>query len=287
MLIQRAFAKINLGLKILRKRSDGYHDIETIFYRIDASDELSVEEDENFSFECDQPELSNDENLVFAAGSMLREALGTTRGAVVRLRKRIPVGAGLGGGSADAAAALRLLCRLWDQTPSEETLAEIALRLGSDVPYFLRAGAAHATSRGERLTWFDLDIPYPILTLTPDLRIRTADAYAMVTPNPREGSDDLRTLLAQHLGLPELLGNVLRNDFQPPVFRRHPLLAELREEFISSGAAFCAMSGSGSSLFAFFTDEPAARGAMERFRGRGTLFYTPPGFRPDLGIREA
>ncbi len=284
MLLQRAFAKINFGLRVLRKRPDGYHDIETIFYRVNPSDEIFVTSSDTIAFECDDETLSTEVNLVRSAAELLQKTLGIRRGARIILRKNIPVGAGLGGGSADAAATLRLLCRLWDETPAEETLSDIARRLGSDVPYFLGTGAAHATSRGEKLDYFHLEVPYPIVILSPEIHVSTRDAYGAVAPKSREGSDDLKTLLTQHLGLPELLGGVLKNDFESPVFRLHPVLRELRGQLLDSGAVFCAMSGSGSSLFALYHDEGPARSAMETFRDRGRLFYTPPRFRPDLGI---
>jgi 4-diphosphocytidyl-2-C-methyl-D-erythritol kinase len=286
MLFQRAFAKINLGLRVLGKRPDGFHDIETIFFRVDVKDEISVEDAPEITLECDRQDLSSGENLVCSAAKMLRMEAGVGRGAKITLRKRIPVGAGLGGGSADAAATLRLLCRLWAISPSEEKLGEIALKLGSDVPYFLRSGTAHATSRGEHLDYFQLSLPYHIVILSPDLEIPTREAYEGVVPNAHEGSDDLRTLLGQHLELPDLLGNVLKNDLEKPVFRLYPQLRTLKKEFLETGAFFCSMSGSGSSLFAFFPTRPLARSAIERFTGRGKLFYTPPGFQPKLDIED-
>jgi len=286
MLFQRAFAKINFGLRVLRKRPDGFHDIETILYRVNINDELVASPSRDLIFECDDPGLSSTDNLVYTAASLLQNSLGVTRGAKISLKKKIPVGAGLGGGSADAASTLRLLCKLWGENPPEGMLQELAMRLGSDVPYFLSPGAAHATSRGEQLNYFQLDVPFPIVVLSPDLHISTRAAYAAVVPNSHEGSDDLKTLLLQHLALPELLGGVLRNNFESPIFHQYPLLRELRRELLDSGAAFCSMSGSGSSLFALYPDETLARGAMERFKGRGRLFYTPPGFRPNLGIEQ-
>jgi 4-diphosphocytidyl-2-C-methyl-D-erythritol kinase len=286
MLIQRAFAKINLGLRVLRKRPDDFHEIETIFYRVDISDQLFVSPARDLTFECDDPTLSSTDNLVYSAASLLRKKLGVSGGARMVLKKRIPVGAGLGGGSADAATALLLLSALWGKNLTRGEMEELALRLGSDVPYFLHAGSAHATSRGERLSYFPLEFPYPIVVCTPDLQISTRDAYGAVVPNPHEGSDDLKTLLEQHLGLPELLGGVLKNDFQSSLFNRYPLLRDVRREFLESGAGFCSVSGSGSSLFAVYPEEQPARAAMEGMKGRGRLFYTPPGFRPDLTIEE-
>ena len=243
MLFQRAFAKINLGLRVLRRRPDGYHEIETIFTRVNITDEIFVTPAEKLEFECDRRDLSSETNLVYRAAVLLQESLGVARGARIVLRKNIPVGSGLGGGSADAAAALRLLCRLWGENPTEEHLGDLALRLGSDVPFFLRPGSAHATSRGERLTYFRLEIPYPIMVVSPDLHIPTGEAYGAVAPHDHAGSDDLKTLLIQHLGLPELLGNVMKNDFEQPIFRRHPVLHDLRTEIESAGALYCAMSG--------------------------------------------
>ncbi len=286
MLFQRAFAKINLGLRIIRKRKDGYHDIETIFHRIDIHDDLAAELSSALSLSCDDPELPVEGNLVLIAAEKLRERFNVRSGAKITLTKRIPYGAGLGGGSADAAAALRILCRLWKLEPSPGVLAEIALGIGSDVPYFLGEGSAHAASRGEKLSYFQLALPYAILVVAPHIPVSTRSGYEAVVPRSYADSDDLRTLLLQHIDRPDLLRNVLLNDFERPLLRSHPAIGEIKNRLYEYGADFCLLSGSGSALFAIFSQEKAALEAAGRFTAEHRVFLTRPGFVPDLRIAE-
>ncbi len=286
MLFQRAFAKINLGLRVIRKRDDGFHEIETVFHRVNVFDILTVEHSPELSFNCDDPLLQNDENLVLIAAKRLKERLGIAQGAKISLVKRIPYGAGLGGGSADAAATLQMLCRLWQLDPDPLMLAGIAAGIGSDVPYFLGEGSAHATSRGEILSYFELTLPHTILVVAPDIRITTRDAYASVVPGRHEGMDDLRTLFLQHVDQPDLLRNVLHNDFEGPLFLTHPVIARIRQELYDLGADFALLSGSGSAIFALFSNGRLATQAAERFRGRHRTFLTAAGFKPDLRITD-
>lgn len=286
-LLHRAFAKINFGLRILGKRKDGYHDIETIFHRIGLHDELRVEPAGELTIDCSDPTIPAGENLAFLAAARLRERYGVTAGARLTLRKRIPSGAGLGGGSADAAGTLLLLCRLWGLTPAGSDLREIALGLGSDVPYFLSAGSALATSRGERLEYFDLPLPYAILLAIPPFGVSTREAYASVTPGNHQDSDDLKTLLLQHLHPPELLRNVLVNDFEASVSRANPAIPELKREIYRAGADFASMSGSGSAVYGVFSD-PTAAGNAALVLGRANFVHvTPPGFVADPGVGAA
>lgn len=287
MLFQRAFAKINLGLKILRKREDGYHDIETVLHRVDISDDLTVEKADGLSLVCSDPDLGGEDNLVLRAARALRDRCGVRDGALLTLGKRIPHGAGLGGGSADAAAALLLLSRHWGLDLPPGDLAEVAVSLGSDVPFFLGAGTAHATSRGERITRFDLTLPSAILVVSPPLRISTREAYRSVVPRGEGGEGDLRVLLERLSGRPDLFRGVIANDFEDSVFRAYPGVASIRDRLYREGAEFALMSGSGSSVFGLFPDAPSARRAAAGFTGGARTFVTAPGFRPDLGIRGA
>lgn len=286
MLFQRAFAKINLGLRVLRRREDGFHDIETVFHRVDIHDDLGAELSPALSLNCDDPELPAVGNLVLVAAEKLRERFDVRSGAAMTLKKRIPYGAGLGGGSADAAAALQLLCRLWRLDPSPGVLAEIALGIGADVPYFLGEGSAHATSLGEKLSYFPLVLPHTVLVVAPRICLSTRTAYQSVVPRGYTGADDLRTLLIRHLDRPDLLRNLLLNDFEGTVLRSHPAVGEIKSRLYECGADFCLLSGSGSALFAIFQREETAVETAGRLGAEHRIFLTRPGFTPDLRITE-
>lgn len=271
-------AKINIGLRILRKRSDGYHDIETIFHRIALSDEITLERSTGISFSSDDPTLPTDErNLCVRAAHLLRdEARGECGGVSIHLKKRIPAGAGLGGGSSDAASTLLGLEKLWKLRLTAQRRHALAATVGSDVPYFLRPGSASATGRGEVLEYFRLDLPYWILLVYPAVQVSTAWAYSQVRPGEGTNAVPLREILSGYAGnLGELSLNV-KNDFEPAVFRSFPAVREIKERVISLGAGFAQMSGSGSSVYGFFEEERRLRRAAEILGERFSVFVTPP-----------
>ncbi len=284
MLTVRAYAKINLGLHILGAREDGYHDIETVFHRIDLFDELDLATADAISLECIPNSLPADErNLCFGAAHLLKERLRHTGGASIVLRKCIPEGAGLGGGSSDAAATLLGLMQLWDATLPHEVLRGIALQLGSDVPYFLKPGTAYATGRGEILEYFPLEVPYWIVVVYPNLAISTAWAYRNFSRNGGrdvESVPSLKEVLQLELANPARLNALLRNDFEPLVEGTHRVVAEAKRLLVDSGALLVRISGSGSSVFGFFHEETRAREAATAFEERFFVSVTPPYFEP-------
>lgn len=267
-------AKINLGLHVLRKRADGFHAIETVFLRLPWHDRLTAEPADDLTFTCSDPSLPTDErNLCVQAARRLREALGTTQGAALHLDKTLPHGAGLGGGSSDAAATLRLLSDLWDADPGEALLRDLAADLGSDVPFFLISGpAAYATGRGETLEPLRGEdgapyrLPFALVVAVPETAVSTAEAYAAVTPSETE-RPDLRTVVRSN----DLARwrRELVNDFEPSVFARHPEIETLRGLLVDAGAGYAALSGSGSAVFGVFEDGGAAEAAAEAARQTG------------------
>lgn len=277
---RRAYAKINLGLRVTGKRPDGYHDISTVFHRIEPFDDVTLVGSEEITVRTTDPDVpSGESNICHAAAVMVREKLGGEGGVRIDITKRIPVGAGLGGGSADAAAVLLSLPLLWGKTLPGAVLSELALRLGSDVPYFLGDGTATGGGRGELLEYFHLDLPFAVLLCAPPLQVQTRWAYAQIVPRPLEG-EDLRSLLLRGLEDPAALRSGLVNDFETPVFREHPVIRSVKESMIRAGAVFASLSGSGSSVYGFFGD---AHGAGEASRApemrRCRTFITPPHFR--------
>jgi len=259
--VESARAKINLYLDVVRRREDGYHDIETLFQSLDLADEVALEPrgEGRLTLECSLPELcAPEDNLALRAAALLRRHTGCRAGAHIRLEKRIPVAAGLAGGSADAAAALRGLNRLWGLALTHDDLAALALELGSDVPYCLTGGLAAARGRGECLTPLPpLPGDWHCLLVDPGIPVRAAQAYTYPllekcgpppegehwTPRFRQAA-----ALAAEGRLPELVFNRLER----PVFHDHPALAEIKGTLLALGAHAAAMSGSGSVLFGLF-----------------------------------
>lgn len=226
----KSFAKINWSLRITGKRADGFHDLETVFQTISLHDELTFTPSDRLSLTCDDPTIPTDEsNLVIRAA----RAVGATN-VHIDLRKRIPAGGGLGGGSSNAATTLRALGR--------GDLRDVALSLGSDVPFFLVGGTAYATGRGEILTPLPPRAGMPLLLVFPEERVLTKDAFARVTRySPPLGID------AYTRGYENFT-----NDFEEPVFAMLPRLREYKQRLYDAGAIHAAMSGSGSTLFGAF-----------------------------------
>jgi 4-diphosphocytidyl-2-C-methyl-D-erythritol kinase len=239
----KSYAKINWSLRITGKRPDGFHDLETVFQTISLHDELTFTRAEAFSLTCDDPSIPlDDTNLVLRAA----RAVGAPPHAI-HLRKRIPAGGGLGGGSSNAATTLRAF--------GGERLPELALALGSDVPFFLVGGTAYATGRGEVLTPLPPRSGVPLLLVLPEERVLTKDAFARIARySPPLGID------AYTRGY-----DAFTNDFEEPVFAMLPRLRELKERLRATGAAFAAMTGSGSTLFAAYEDAAGRDAAAASF----------------------
>jgi 4-diphosphocytidyl-2-C-methyl-D-erythritol kinase len=276
-----AYAKINIGLFVEEKRPDGYHNLLTVFHRVDLADTIRFSSAEEILVESDDPAAPGDAtNLCHRAATALKAFAGVQAGVRIELRKKIPVGAGLGGGSSDAAAVLSHLPGFWGIAVDEAALRTIGLDLGSDVPYFLGSGSAVARGRGELLEYFDLRIPYTILLCNPGIHVATGWAYTRVNPRPAPDKD-LRGVILDGLRDPDRLSGALRNDFEPAVFAAHPEIAGLKSTMLDRGAVFASMSGSGSSVFGFFSSAVTAAELAEEYRRRGmTTSLTSPSFRP-------
>jgi 4-diphosphocytidyl-2-C-methyl-D-erythritol kinase len=261
----RASAKINLDLRVLGRRPDGYHDVRTILQTLALHDTLVVESSrEAFVLEGDAAEMPLDRtNLVWRAAEALWRAggrRGLPRGARVRVVKRIPSRAGLGGGSSDAAAALVALNRVWGIDASPGDLAPVAAALGADVPFFLMGGTALGVGRGEHLYPLeDLSPRYVVLAL-PGFGVSTADAYRWLAADRRASGASRAGRAAVWAGWPEVLSRG-RNDLEAPVERRHAAIRRIRGRLGRAGAETARMSGSGSAVFGLFRAEGPARRA--------------------------
>ena len=248
----QAHAKINLTLEVLGKRPDGYHEIASIIQTVGLHDVITLATADDLSLECDTPGLATDDNLVLKAATMLREETGSSQGARIVLRKSIPVSAGLGGGSSDAAAALIGLNRLWDAGLSVDDLQRIAAQLGSDVPFFLRGGTAMVHGRGELVRPLPpADIPWVVI-LSPDMQMpdKTASAYAALTPSEHTGGLLTRKLEARIRGGGDVPPQFLFNAFDDVAREAFPGLGEVWDAFTALGAREVHVAGSGPSLFA-------------------------------------
>ncbi|RJP80382.1 MAG: 4-(cytidine 5'-diphospho)-2-C-methyl-D-erythritol kinase [Candidatus Zixiibacteriota bacterium] len=276
-LVLQARAKVNMGLRILGQRADGYHEIWSILQEISLADEVRLREAPDFSLSmtCNTPGLPTDErNLCLKAARLLQETTGGRSGTAIELVKRVPVGAGLGGGSADAAAVLLGLNRLWGLDLDRRTLLDLAARLGSDVPFFILGGCCVATGRGEILEPRPAVTTDPMVLVTPSLHVSTAWAYKNIdnyplTPPPenvifqRFSKNDLRN---PHFR------KALNNDFEPLVFSHHPRLQAIKEQLLESGAYYASLSGSGSSLFGVYDSVETARAAVRMIQTGGHTY---------------
>ena len=267
MLSRSAPAKLNLGLHVLRKRPDGFHDLDTVFLPLGWSDRLEAAPAANLSLSTSDPQLPTDEgNLIVRAAQALSTWAGVVRGARLHLDKRVPYGAGLGSGSSDAATALRLLVDLWGLDVPEADLHRLALDLGSDVPFFLLEASARATGRGEQLTALlcadgePYRCPFWIVVAVPPVHVGTADAYQLVTPDDRARPDLAAAVRSDDL---ERWSAEIVNDFQGPVEGAYPVVGEVRRALVKAGAGYASLSGSGSAVFGVFEEEEAARRAGE------------------------
>ena len=259
-------SKINLFLDVIRKREDGYHDLGTLFQTVDVGDTVSAEarDDGVVTLEYSVPQdYPKESDLVYRAALALKEfAKKESLGADLFLEKVMPLGAGLGGGSADAAATLRLLNRLWDLNYEPAVLEGIGAKLGADVPFLVRGGSAFAEGIGERLTIIEpLDLPEGMVLLiaTPHDAVPTKDAYAGV---PKSGPDRWERYKEQAQSRDAVLRpSALFNAFETSVFPKHPLVASMKAKMLELGASAALMSGSGASVFGIFADKATAEAA--------------------------
>jgi 4-diphosphocytidyl-2-C-methyl-D-erythritol kinase len=247
-------AKVNLRLRVLDRRTDGYHDIDTLFQAIDLTDEVSVElRDSGITLDVDGPDLGPvADNLAHRAAQRLATSTGFRGGIAVRLTKRIPAGAGLGGGSSDAAAVLRCLTKLLDIPDGDPRVRAAAEQLGSDVPFFLTGGPlARGGGRGEIL---DPMSPLPtadLVLISPPVHVSTAKAYAALGDS-RPGASTRPEWSAPSPSSWEDVAAQALNDFQPIVGAAHPEIGIALDALHVEGARFALMSGSGSSVFGLF-----------------------------------
>lgn len=251
----QACCKINLGLNIVERRPDGYHNLQTIFYPVPLYDELTISEGsgEDVLTLGGHP-LDGDvqDNLVLRAVRLLRQEGFPVPPLNIDLRKVIPSGAGLGGGSSDAACMVKSLAQLYDLPLSEEQMKRLVAKLGADCPFFINPRPLYAEGIGDVFTPISLSLSgWYLMLVKPEVHVSTREAYAGVRPH----QPAFPLLETAKLPVSQWAGKMV-NDFEESIFANHPMLAEIKQELYKQGAAYASMSGSGSTLFGLFCSRP-------------------------------
>jgi 4-diphosphocytidyl-2-C-methyl-D-erythritol kinase len=257
-----ANAKINLGLNVLYKRADGFHELESVFYPVNIFDSLEILDADELKFSVYGIEIPGDanDNLCIKAFNLLKAEFNISN-VHIHLLKNIPFGAGLGGGSSDAALTLKMLNQKFDLNLSDAQLETYAAQLGSDCAFFIKNSAQLATGRGEILKPIDLDLnKKSFLLIKPNFGISTKEAYANIRTNDKNESNEQIVL-----DRVEDWQGRLKNDFEEALFPKYPVLAEIKNQLYEQSAIYAAMSGSGSTMFGIFENENAAQKARAFF----------------------
>jgi 4-diphosphocytidyl-2-C-methyl-D-erythritol kinase len=265
-IILPSFAKVNLYLRVLGRRDDGYHELCTVFQTVSLHDSITFAEADQLSLTWNETEVVvSDDNLIIRAANAIKRWFKSDRGARINLVKTIPAPGGLGGGSSNAAITLLGLSKLWQLRPTSVELESLASSIGADVPFFLHGGTALGTGRGELVE----ELPHlpigPMLIVTPDIAVSTPEAfYRLSAPNLT------KTALNRNLSVcrdearsRDLLHSALKNDLEPSVFEAFPEVRRVKETLLALGAQNAAMSGSGASVFAIFDKEETRQAALK------------------------
>ena len=284
----QAYAKINLTLDVLGRRTDGYHELATVMQTIDLHDTicLTATDDNRVHMICTTPELSNDENLAARAAYLVRERLACTQGVRIELYKRIPTTAGLGGGSSDAAAVLLALEQWWQLQLTPSDLLNLAASLGSDVPFFLTGGLALCEGRGERVTPFASYWPSSmrwLLLLKPAISVSTQAVFRNLPASDyTDGTHSRAASTALNASqIPDV--DHLYNGLERGVLERYPEIAAAREDLLKAGARFVRLSGSGPTLFAPFAELACAFQVQQQLQAQGYEVYLSRAINPNAG----
>ncbi len=279
MLFLKSPAKINLHLRVLSKRPDGYHEIATIFQAIDLCDEmtLDVAKDGIRMQSHGFPIPEGETNLAYRAAALMMEHYNPGIGVRITIDKRIPVAAGLGGGSSDAATTLFALNKLWGLNLGLEKLREHAAALGSDVPFFLSGPAAAGRGRGEILSSLPPVKGVCLVLVVPNFEITAAFAYSVLNLGLTKKADDISIIQSSiRKGKINHWGPLLSNDLELAIFERYPIIEQIKTELLEKGKARAAlMSGSGPAVYGLFDEESSAREAVEAVKGSDrTVIFT-------------
>lgn len=269
-IILNAPAKINWSLYILNKREDGFHNIVSLLQCIDLYDTISFEESGSIELITDM-DLPVEQNIIFRTAILLQKHSGMNRGVRITLEKRIPSGAGLGGGSSDAACTIIGLNKLWGLSMGIDEMKSIGAKLGSDVPFFFHCPIAIARGRGDILTPLSISEPFALLIVKPHLSISTAWAYEELYNRRKltKMNESINNIQLIFNSLKErnfsILSSFVQNDFEDVVIRQHPVIGTIKRRLLDAGAFLALMSGSGSTVFGLFENKDRAVEATRYF----------------------
>ncbi len=267
-----AYAKINIGLTILNKREDGYHNIETTLSTINLSDKLVIEKkDSGIELLAETLKIPTEENLCFKAAQLFLSHYGINEGVKIVLQKNIPIGGGLGGGSSDAAGVLKGLREIFNLNISDDELMGLARKLGCDVPFFIKGGAAIARGVGDELKFFKLP-KMELIIYYPGFPISTKWAYEEYDKLNLTTSIDLDNILVAKKKKQTRTGLFLNNDFEKVVFKAHPHLLDIKNNLLGTGVYMVSLSGSGSCLYAV-VDENLKKKVIKYLSGIGAMYF--------------
>lgn len=283
MWISNSYGKINLGLHVLEKLSTGYHRIETGFCFIEWSDRFEVKPADSYQLTMSDSSIPVDEsNLITRAYQTFDRYVGVKNHYQISVTKNIPAGAGLGGGSSNAALTLRILNKLEKTELSTDDLIDLSRDIGADVPFFIKGKPGIGTGLGQEIEPSDIQPDGWILCIYPGFESSTPEAYQNCIPNPDPDFSIKKILLEEEMDEWKYL---LQNDLEPPVIARHEMIGNIRDQLSEFGAVYSAMSGSGSTVFGIFEQDFVAINAYESFHKLGfSANLTRPGFTPDRGI---
>lgn len=281
--IAKSYAKINLGLRVIQRLPNGYHEIETGFVFINWYDRLQVMKANETVFRCNIKDLSTgDDNLVMKALNAMRSFTGKNLNYHIQLSKLVPLGAGLGGGSSNAALMLKMIDHIERLNLTDDELSMIGGRLGADVPVFIHGKTAIGSGIGDRLEFVDIQPDMYIVTVYPGFQSSTAEAYRFCEPYQDEALNVREILLNES---PTEWSTFLVNDLEPPVIEIHPFVGTLKDQMYDMGAVYASMSGSGSSVYGLFDQEFSAVECFEYLKNEGyQAELTNPDFRIDKGM---
>ncbi len=262
-----SFAKINIGLWVLNKRKDGYHNIATVYQQIDLHDVITFQKrSESIHITSTDSNIPSDKNnLVFKAFQLFQEKIDIQEGIEIHIDKKIPVGGGLGGGSSNAAVTLQIANHLWNDPLDRDELNTMAVNIGSDVPFFLKGGTVLGQGRGDILTPLNWSTDYWIVLACPTFGVSTSWAYkqAKIALTKEEKFTKLVSILERYSL--HTLKDDFENELEGVVFRRHPILREIKEQMYQRDAFYAGMSGSGSSIYGLFFQKKEAKLAKSFF----------------------
>lgn len=260
-----ANAKINLGLRVKCKRSDGFHEIESIFQEINFADKLIIKKSNNITFKTNSKDLKkSSSNLCVKAAEILQKTFNID-GIDIYLDKKIPLGSGLGGGSSNAAAVLKSINVLFNGEVPNEELKKLAEQIGSDVPFFIEGKTSHVSGRGEIIQPINIDLNYYILLVFPPIKISTAEAYKSLGIHLTKNDYDFKFKSSNLLDLNvRNFRNIFYNDFEKTVFEKFPNLLKIKDLLYQEQAEFACLSGSGSTVYGIYSSHDKVNKAFSK-----------------------